>query len=56
MSVLEVLAPGLFTTVQDLGRPGFGAWQYRLPARLMLLRCVWEIGWLATRKALPDWK
>ncbi len=24
MSVLEVLAPGLFTTVQDLGRPGFG--------------------------------
>jgi antagonist of KipI len=25
MSVVEVLAPGLFTMVQDLGRPGFGA-------------------------------
>ncbi|MBV9573811.1 MAG: biotin-dependent carboxyltransferase [Acidobacteriales bacterium] len=24
MSVIEVLAPGLLTTVQDLGRPGFG--------------------------------
>jgi antagonist of KipI len=24
MSVIEVQAPGLFTTVQDLGRPGFG--------------------------------
>ena len=24
MSVIHVLAPGLFTTVQDLGRPGFG--------------------------------
>lgn len=25
MSVIRVLAPGLFTTVQDLGRPGFGS-------------------------------
>jgi antagonist of KipI len=25
MSVIHVQAPGLFTTVQDLGRPGFGA-------------------------------
>jgi len=24
MSVIEVQAPGLFTTVQDLGREGFG--------------------------------
>ena len=25
MSIIEVLAPGLFTTVQDLGRPGFAS-------------------------------
>lgn len=26
MSALEVLSPGLLTTIQDLGRPGLGAW------------------------------
>jgi len=43
MSSLLVENPGLLTTVQDLGRPGYGALGVSLRARRMRWRCGLEI-------------
>ena len=51
MSAIEVRAPGLQTTVQDLGRPASVCWVFRrlgLPTRFP---CVSETGWLVTLRA-----
>ena len=41
--MIRVIEPGLFTTVQDLGREGFGPMGVSASARRMRCRCGWEL-------------
>ena len=50
---IEVIKPGLATTVQDLGVPATTTWAFRCRARSTSTRCVWPTCWWATTRAPP---
>ena len=48
LGALQIIKPGLLTTVQDLGRYGHQARACRSPGRWMRSRIDWRISWSAT--------